>query len=47
MTALAEFSSDRTLLLVTHRRAGLQLADEVYYLQEGHLTRQEVEDIWI
>lgn len=39
LTALAEFSSDRTLLLVTHRRAGLQLADEVYYLQEGHLTR--------
>jgi len=37
LAALEEFSADKTLLMVTHRSAGLQLVDEVYRLQQGRL----------
>jgi len=35
--ALAKFSVDKTLIMVTHRRAGLGLVDEIYHLQQGRL----------
>ncbi len=35
--ALAKFSVDKTLIMVTHRSAGLGLVDEIYHLQQGRL----------
>jgi len=34
---LAKFSVDKTLIMVTHRSAGLGLVDEIYHLQQGRL----------
>lgn len=35
--ALAKFSVDKTLIMVTHRSAGLSLVDEIFHLQQGRL----------
>jgi ATP-binding cassette subfamily C protein CydC len=35
--ALAKFSVDKTVIMVTHRSAGLGLVDEIYQLQQGRL----------
>ncbi|MGZ5077375.1 MAG: thiol reductant ABC exporter subunit CydC [Methylobacter sp.] len=38
-TALAEFARDKTVIMVTHRQAGLGLADEVYSMEQGVLCK--------
>ncbi|MGZ5007828.1 MAG: thiol reductant ABC exporter subunit CydC [Methylobacter sp.] len=38
-TALAEFARDKTVIMVTHRQAGLGLADEVYGMEQGVLCK--------
>lgn len=35
--ALADFAKDKTLIMVTHREAGLSLADQVYRMERGVL----------
>ena len=37
-TALADFASDKTLIMVTHRESGLGLVDVVYRMEQGNLT---------
>lgn len=37
--ALAKFAEDKTLIMVTHRSAGLELVDAVYRMQQGQLLK--------
>jgi ATP-binding cassette subfamily C protein CydC len=37
--ALADFAVDKTVIMVTHREAGLSLADVVYGMEQGELQR--------
>jgi len=36
-TALADFAGDKTVIMVTHREAGLGLVDSVYKMEQGVL----------
>jgi ATP-binding cassette subfamily C protein CydC len=38
-TALADFARDKTVIMVTHRQAGLGLADVVYGMEQGVLCK--------
>ena len=39
-TALTDFARDKTVIMVTHREAGLGLVDVVYRMERGVLSRQ-------
>jgi len=41
LTGLSEFSQDKTLIMVTHRQAGLKLVDQIYRLEQGKLICQD------
>lgn len=40
--ALADFAKDKTVVMVTHREAGLGLVDVVYGMERGNLSRSRV-----
>lgn len=40
LKALESFAVDKTVVLVTHRKTGLHLVDNIYRLEKTHLTRK-------